>query len=185
MRKSEIERKILECLLISGAVILALQHPVNMSRFLKRLPRDLRKYKETQLRRALYRLKKHNRVEYIKENVNNMTLKITKGGRDFLKKIDFDNLTLEQTESWDKKWRLVIFDIPEKKKPAREALREKLKDLGMKKLQHSIWITPFSCEKEINLIKIIFNLSDYWIDVIITENIGAKEYQMRKHFDLI
>ena len=52
----------------------------------------------------------------------------------------------------------VIFDIPEKKKPAREALREKLKDLGMKKLQHSIWITPFPCEKEINLIKTVFNL---------------------------
>ncbi|KKS87871.1 MAG: hypothetical protein UV62_C0022G0003 [Parcubacteria group bacterium GW2011_GWC1_43_11] len=114
-----------------------------------------------------------------------MTIKITKGGRDFLRKMDFDNLTLERTENWDKKWRLVIFDIPEKKKPAREVLREKLKDLGMKKLQHSIWITPFPCEKEINLIKTVFNLSDYWVDVIITENIGAKEYQMRKHFDLI
>ncbi len=185
MRKSDIERKILNYLLISGAIILALQHPANMSRFLKKLPRDLREYKETQLKRALYRLKKQNRIKYIKENGNNMTVKITKDGRDFLKKINFDNLTLERTESWDKKWRLVIFDIPEKKKPAREALREKLKDLGMKKLQHSIWITPFPCEKEINLIKTVFNLSDYWIDVIMTENIGVKEYQMRKHFDLI
>ncbi len=185
MRKSNIERKILDYLLISGAVILALQHPANMSRFFKQLPRDLRKYKETQLRRALHRLKKQNRIEYIKENGNNMTVKITKGGCDFLKKIDFDNLTLERTESWDKKWRLVIFDVPEKEKSAREALREKLKDLGMKKLQHSIWITPSPCEKEINLIKTVFNLSDHWIDVIITENIGIKEYQMRKHFNLI
>ena len=185
MKKGDIERKILDHLLISGAVILALQHPANMSRFLRRLPRDLRRYKETQLRRALHRLKKQSRIEYIKESDNNMTIKITKGGRDFLRKMDFDNLTLERTENWDKKWRLVIFDIPEKKKPAREVLREKLKDLGMKKLQHSIWITPFPCEKEINLIKTVFNLSDYWVDVIITENIGAKEYQMRKHFDLI
>ncbi len=185
MRKSEIERKILNYLLISGAVILALQHSANMSRFLKKLPQDLYKYKETQLRRTLYRLKKQNKIEYIEENDNNMIVKITKNGRDFLKRVDFDNLTLERTESWDKKWRLVIFDIPEKKKSAREALREKLKDLGMKKLQHSIWITPFPCEKEVNLIKIVFNLSDHWVDVIITENIGEKEYQMRKHFDLI
>ena len=185
MRKSNIERKILDYLLISGAIILALQHPANMSRFIRKLPRDLRKYKETQLKRALYRLKKQNRIEYIKENGNNMIVKITKGGRDFLKKIDFDNMVLERLQKWDKKWRLIIFDIPEKKKPAREALREKLKDLGMKKLQHSIWITPFPCEKEINLIKTVFNLSDYWIDVIITENIGVKEYQMRKHFELI
>src|SRR3989338_1874036 len=128
MRKSNIERKILDHLLISGAVILALQHHANMSRFFKQLPRDLRKYKETQLRRALHRLKKQSRIEYIKESDNNMTIKITKGGRDFLRKMDFDNLTLERTENWDKKWRLVIFDIPEKKKPAREVLREKLKD---------------------------------------------------------
>ncbi|MDO8676658.1 MAG: CRISPR-associated endonuclease Cas2 [Candidatus Azambacteria bacterium] len=185
MRKSRIERKILDYLLISGAVILALQHPVNMSRFFRQLPRDLRKYKEIQLRRALHRLKKQSRIEYIKEDDDNIVVRITKDGRDFLEKINFDTIILERPNIWDKKWRLVIFDVPEKEKSAREALREKLKDLGMKKLQHSIWITPFSCEKEIKLIKTVFNLSDYWIDVIITENIGMKEYQMRKYFDLI
>jgi len=185
MRKSNIERKILDYLLISGAVILALQHQANMSRFFKQLPRDLRKYKETQLRRALHRLKKQSRIEYLKEDDDNIVVRITKDGRDFLEKINFDTLMLDRPNIWDKKWRLVIFDVPEKEKSAREALREKLKDLGMKKLQHSIWITPFPCEKEINLIKIVFHLSDHWIDVIITENIGIKEYQMRKFFDLI
>lgn len=185
MRKSEIERKILDYLLITGAVILALQHPANIRRFLKQLPRDLRKFKETQLKRALQRLKNHNKVEYVRENGDNMVIRITKNGRDFLEKINFNTLTLERPNIWDKKWRLVIFDVPEKKKLAREALREKLKDMDFKKLQHSIWVTPFPCEKEINLIKTIFNLSDYWIDVIITENIGTKEYQMRKYFNLI
>ena len=67
---------------------------------------------------------------------------------------------------------------------AREALREKLKDLGLIKLQDSVWITPFPCEQEIDFIKNVFNLSDFWLDVVITENLGSKEYQMRKQFSL-
>lgn len=185
MRKSKIEGKILNHLLIGGAIILALQHPANMRRFLKRLPKDLRKYKELRLMRALYRLKNRNKIEHVKDENNNMVIRITENGRKCIRRINFDNITLEKPLIWDKKWRLVIFDIPEKKKPAREALREKLKDIGLKRLQDSVYVTPFPCEKEINLIKIIFNLSDYWIDVIITENLGTREFNMRKYFDLI
>ena len=185
MRRSEIERKILNRFFIGGAIILALQHPANMRRFLKRLSKDLRKYKELQLMRALYRLKRQNKIEYIKNDNDNIIVQITENGRDHLEKINFDSLSLRRPSVWDKKWRLIIFDIPEKKKPAREALREKLKDIGLKRLQDSIWVTPFPCEKEINLIKTVFNLSDYWIDIIITESLGAKEFSMRKHFDLI
>ena len=91
---------------------------------------------------------------------------------------------MDRSRVWDKKWRLVIFDIPEKKKPAREALREKLKDLGFAKLQDSVWVTPFPCENEIKLIKLVFNLSDFWLDVILTDSIGLRDYQFRKLFDL-
>ena len=80
---------------------------------------------------------------------------------------------------------MIIFDIPEKKKSAREALRDKLKDLGFAKLQDSVWITPFPCENEINFIKLVFDLSDFWLDVILTESLGSKDYQFRKLFNLI
>ena len=92
MKKGDIERKILDHLLISGAVILALQHPANMSRFLRRLPRDLRRYKETQLRRALHRLKKQSRIEYLKEEG-----KIDIDGKfiDMLKQEDIDEETIK------------------------------------------------------------------------------------------
>ena len=80
---------------------------------------------------------------------------------------------------------MVIFDIPEKKKKAREALRQKLKDLNMVKLQDSIWVTPYPCEDEIAFIKSIFNLSDYWLDIIVSDNIGAQEYRLRRLFNLL
>ena len=183
--RNGISKKILKVLLISGAISLALSSPRGIRQLSRQLPKELRKLKREQLRRALYNLREKNFVRLIHEDKNNVKVELTENGRTITKKIDIDRMQLEKPEKWDKKWHLVVFDIPEKKKMARESLRMKLKDLGFKKFQHSIWITPFSCEKEINFIKSVFNLSDYWIDVIITENLGVKEYQFRKYFNLV
>ncbi len=43
----------------------------------------------------------------------------------------------------DGKWKMIIFDIPESKRAVRDYLRTKIKQLGFKKWQHSIWITPY------------------------------------------
>ena len=185
MKRGELVQKILYTLLVSGAILVILSTPSGTRRLLKQLPRELKKYRRARLLRTLDRLRAQNNVEYIKEEDGKIIIRATENGRDYLKRIDFDNLSLKRPDVWDKKWRFVIFDIPEKKKIAREALRNKLKDMGFKKLQHSIWATPFPCEKEINLVKLIFNLSDWWLDVIITKNIGKREYQFKKYFNLI
>ena len=50
----------------------------------------------------------------------------------------------------------MIFDIPDRFKKAREALRNKLKDLGFMKLQESVFVFPYECEDEINFIMEVF-----------------------------
>jgi len=185
MNKSEISKKILKYLVIGGGLFIILSSPAGTRRLLKQLPKEFKKYKKRRLYRALSRLKTQNKITYVKEDNNFLTIKITENGKNYLKKVDFDYLTLKKPAVWDKNWRLVIFDIPENKKVAREALRGKLKDLELVKLQDSVWVTPFPCEREIDLIKTIFNLSDSWLDVIITNNIGHNEYYFRKTFDLL
>lgn len=185
MRQSEIGRQILKYLIIGGGLFLILSSPAGTRRLLKQIPKELKKYKRAQLLRALLKLKERNLVTHVMEQENIITVSITSDGKKQLKKFDFDNLSILRPKVWDKKWRLVIFDIPEDKKTAREALRNKLKILGLVKLQDSIWVTPFPCEKEVSLIKLVFNLSDYWLDVVVTDNIGSREYQFRKYFDLI
>lgn len=184
MKKNNIGLYILKYLAIGGGLFLILSSPAGTRRFLKEIPKEFRRYKKSQLRRSLSYLKTQNQIQYTEKKDGHIIVQVTKNGENYLRKFDFDNLVLEKPEKWDKKWHLVIFDIPEKKKLAREALREKLKDLGLIKLQDSIWVTPFSCEQEINLIKNIFNLSDFWLDVVTTENLGGREYQMRKQFNL-
>ena len=62
---------------------------------------------------------------------------------------------------WDGKWRTVIFDIPEKLKSARNALRDKLKEVGFHELQKSVFVFPYECKDEIDFIIEFFNLRQY------------------------
>jgi len=64
-------------------------------------------------------------------------------------------------KDWDGKWRLVIFDIPEKLKRGRDALREKLLDFGFHELQKSVFILPYRCSNEVEFIIEFFDLKKY------------------------
>ena len=47
-----------------------------------------------------------------------------------------------KSEKWDGKWRIIFFDVPEKKRRYRDELRSMLKIIGFKEFQKSIWIYP-------------------------------------------
>lgn len=54
---------------------------------------------------------------------------------------DFPLLSL-QKRKWDGKWRVIIFDIEEVNRNARDGLRKKLKELGFGMIQKSVFISP-------------------------------------------
>jgi CRISPR-associated endonuclease Cas2 len=86
-------------------------------------------------------------------------ISLTKEGRKKAGKYNIDNLEIKKTKKWDGKWRILIFDIQEKHKMKREALRGKLKELGFYKLQKSTWICPYEFEREINILRNFFGFS--------------------------
>ena len=94
-----------------------------------------------------------------------------------------DALTIKKPKKWDKKWRIVIFDIAQLKKTYREAFRGKLKELGFYPLQKSVWVYPFDCQAETELLKDFFGLSDQEMRLIVADNI-SKDDQLRKSFKL-
>lgn len=81
---------------------------------------------------------------------------------------------------WDGKWRLVVFDIPERIKKARDALRGKLRELGFYELQKSVWVFPYGCKNEIDFIIEFFNLKKY-VRFCILESID-NELHLKKIF---
>mgnify|MGYP001613370347 CR=1 FL=1 len=106
-------------------------------------------------------LKKCNALKFIKEENGCLVYTITEKGREKIKKFAFDEIKISNPKEWDKKWRLVIFDIPEKYAKSRNALRHKLEDLGFYQCQKSAWIYPFPCAGEIEFIKDVLNLKSF------------------------
>ncbi|MEK6879451.1 MAG: hypothetical protein AABY22_07590, partial [Nanoarchaeota archaeon] len=87
---------------------------------------------------AVRRLNQKRLIELIQKG-DKLYMKITKNGSNLIKSFDYDDLILPRSKKWDKKWRLVIFDIPEKKSKERHTLSIKLKDLGFYPLQKSVF----------------------------------------------
>lgn len=73
-------------------------------------------------------------------------LRLTSQGKENLKR-DFPLLAF-QRKKWDRKWRVVFYDIAEVNKRVRNLLRRRLKDLGLGMLQKSVWITPHDFLKD-------------------------------------
>jgi len=60
--------------------------------------------------------------------------------------------------AWDKKWRLVVFDIGEYRRGTRDLLRRELSSFGFARLQNSVWVYPYDCEDFIVMLKSDFKI---------------------------
>ena len=125
-----------------------------------------RKRKEkTEKYREIWRnfnlLKKKGNLEFAKEEDDCLFYKFSEKGKAKVRKFIIDELQISAPKEWDKKWRLIIFDIPEKKRSGRVALRKKLNDMGFFQCQKSAWIHPFPCLEEIEFIKDVFNIKPF------------------------
>lgn len=181
-KRNKIFKDLLRYLAIGGVLTFAMLSPIGGPKVAKSLFKFL-KYKIKQIRASAYYLKKRGFVEYIKDENGVVTVKITSNGKKYLRRFDIDNMILNKSGRWDGKWRLVIFDIPEKDKKAREALRHKLKELDLVRLQDSVWITPYPCDDEIRFLREIFNIP-FNVDVVITDDLKHHEIMLKKHFRL-
>ncbi len=125
-----------------------------------------RKLNNPLILQAIKRLKDKGFVEYV--DLQQLVFKLTDEGVDRAIRA---KLSLESKEEWDKICRLVIFDIPEDQRLARDLLRFKLKEWGFIKIQKSVWGTKKNCTKVMR--KFIEELGiSKWVLVIESKDIG-------------
>ncbi len=99
-----------------------------------------RKINKPLILQAIKRLKEKGFIEYV--DIGKVVFKLTDSGTDQAIR---SKLKLDNREVWDKVWRLVIFDIPEDQRLARDLLRFKLKEWRFKNIQRSVWATKRNC----------------------------------------
>jgi len=179
--RSEIVRDILKCLVIANAILIAATSPYFGVNILKAL-KNSKRYKKKRIADAFYRLRKEGLIKIKKVN-QQIYISLTEEGKKKAGWLQIDALKINKPKKWDRKWRLVIFDIAQSRLTKREALRGKLKELGFYPLQKSVWIYPYLCEDEIQVLKDFFGLDIKEIRVITAERIGDDNF-LRKIFKL-
>jgi len=110
------------------------------------------------------------RLVSITEKDGQQILTISEDGKKRILHFDLDKLAIKRPIRWDGYWRMVLFDIPERKKQGREALRSKLKQLGFHQLQKSCFVHPFDCKSEIDFISELYEVSPF-INYIVAKEI--------------
>ena len=144
-------------LLLLGGVALGLsKSPKGYFKILKSLSKDWRQIKTERLYRIVREFYNDRLVDYKEDKDGFIKIVLTKEGQKKALKFKLDEMEIRKPVKWDGEWRVVIFDIPEKFKKAREALRIKLKELGFLELQKSVFVLPYECEDEINFIMEVF-----------------------------
>lgn len=117
------------------------------------------------LAKALQRLRVAGFVELVADK--EFILRLTDRGR--------ERAILAQLQSsggkWDGKWRIVIFDVPEKRRSVRDLLRHNLKSWGFNPWQQSVWVTKRNCTEALR--KYIQNIGiEDWVMILESDNIG-------------
>jgi len=182
--RSVIVKDIIQWLLISGAVSIAATSPyfgINAWRAFQKMQKQ-KKYPKQKFSDALTRLQRKGAI-FMEKDGYDLKISLTPEGRKLAGYMQIDSLVIKKPIKWDKKWRIVLFDIAQLKLKHRNALRAKLKELGFRPLQKSVWLHPFDCQDEINLLKDFLGLSEREVCLLVAENVPA-EGNFKKHFGI-
>jgi hypothetical protein len=125
---------------------------------------DAKQFKKTV--DSLYASKLVKRTEHKDGSV---TLVLSEEGRRRALRYHLETLTIQPQEKWDGKWRVVMYDIPERIRGLRQKMYRTLRTLGFVELQHSIFVHPFECVNEIEFLIEAYNARPYVRRMLVEE----------------
>lgn len=180
--KSEIAKDMLKMLIAAGFLVIAAQSPYFVLNLIAAF-KKWKKYPKKKVYNTFYQFKRRGLIA-VEEKNHQFYISLTSKGKQMAGIYQIDALKIPKPKQWDGKWRILLFDIPEKLRITREAFRGKLRELGFCPLQKSAWIHPYDCETEVELLKDFFGLSKNELRLIITRKI-EEDGLFQKYFGLL
>lgn len=181
MREEKISTKdVLKTIAAAGGLLILSAAIPNLPIALGIMIKAWRNFKKKDIGRIIKRLEKQEMIS-VKEKGDKISLEITEKGRKRLLEYDFENIKLKAKRR-DGKWRLIIFDIPERKKQNRDAFRKKLLQLDCIRLQDSVFVSAFPCKNEIDFLTHYLEISDYVTVLTIDKIERGEELIFKKYY---
>ncbi len=128
--------------------------------------------------RALDSLYESRLIEARENSDGTLTLVLSEDGRKKALTYRASHIKITHSSTWGKKWWIVLYDIPEHERGARNAFRDHLRRLGFRKLQHSAGIYPFPCKNELDFVIELLAIRRY-VRIIEADRIDNEAYWKR------
>jgi len=178
---TNVQQSLLAAVALAGIVLVATTAP-NLPMALDKLPAIKRAKLRYQYRTAFGRLAAQGHIVFEKRN-DKQYARITESGRKALafeqEKAKLKNVNKKR---WNGRWRVVIFDVPEKRRKTRDRLREIMERTGFARLQDSVWVFPYDCEDFIALLKAELKIGAAVLYMVVEQIENDKH--LRAHFGL-
>ena len=179
MANREVVNEALRIIGLSGFSGTTVNAP-NVSAGLRKLLRQS-PTRHTDMNRLLYDLKRRGLVEVFKE-AGQITFTLTPAGAYRLQALQLAQIRIPVTKVWDKKWRLVAFDVPISSSRQRQEFVAKLQILNFFMLQKSLWVHPFPCFSQVEAVASYFNVRRYLSLIEVSALDQASARRLRHHF---
>jgi len=182
-KKQKIQEVLLLSLYATTALGMATVAP-NSLRLLKYVEAYLGKGKtlDRRLSQARSRLCQKGLLVY-GESQKGSTVRLTEKGTKLAKLLEEkEALFISSQNKWDGKWRVIIFDVWERRRYVRDQLRNMLKRAGFVKIQDSVWVYPYACEELFVFLRADLRLGKGMV-YMVAEEIENDE-KLRRHFNL-
>ncbi len=178
-RKQDIQHAVLATIAVTGFIAFAAVAG-NALQLLDYLPNN--KYNlRYRARSAAGRLVANGHASWVEEDGKKF-LRITPKGR---KAFAFEQAKValkNGKKKWDGRWRMIVFDVPERRRRTRNRLRAVMSEIGFVRLQDSVWVYPHDCEDFVALLKVELKIGKDVLYAIV--DTIEHDRDIRKHFKL-
>lgn len=179
-------RGIMEALLVAGGVALALSTAPTLFMALAAVGYVIKAEDRAKRRRLQRSFQYLMRNKYVTKDTTGKGARIgltVRGKTRIMRHIRERTLLvpINRPKVWDRRWRIILFDIPTAERSKRNAFRALIRRLGAVMLQKSVWIYPFDCSEQVSILKSMFNFSDHELRIVVGDTIGDDE-EFRRHF---
>ncbi|OGI75967.1 hypothetical protein A3C67_01200 [Candidatus Nomurabacteria bacterium RIFCSPHIGHO2_02_FULL_42_19] len=172
------QRKIL-LLLLAGLALGLTRSPKKHWWILKQIPKEWKKINRQALERAINSLYVSHLVQKEQHRDGTTTFVLSENGKRRALRFNIDKMEIKRPGKWDNKWRVVMFDIPEKLRRLRDSLRLHFREIGLIELQKSVFVYPYPCSKEIEFILEFYNTRRH-VRFLLVEKIDNQLHLMKK-----
>ncbi len=176
-RLGAVQKKIL-LLLLGGFALACARSPGRQWRIIRGIHESWKDINKGTAERAIAALYESRLVEEKSNLDGTTTLILSENGKRRALTYQTRTMKIKPPRAWDRKWRVVMFDIPEDEREARDSLRGHLADLGFCKLQQSVAVHPFDCREEIDFLVELHDIRKY-VRFMVAEHIDNQMDIMR------